>query len=186
MPQEPRKKAVPTPPVIEEAATEEAVVEEDPPPKREEAKELQTRPPEGVEVEFTVLDREKNYRACIAKDGTCYNNLGNVFGYLNFETYEAGSVSEMLLGTCVENHFNNVIQVRDAEDELAGYLDMGTHTIRDHQGATVADFEAAGVLKHPNGSFLGQFEGARGYHSMRELTLYLVMLDPGMLSDIRG
>jgi hypothetical protein len=112
--------------------------------------------------------------------------MGDVIGYLNFESLEAGSVSEMFLGSLVQNKFDNVVQIRDSEDELVAYLDMGTRTIRDRLGGTVADFESGGIVRHSNGSFLGQFEGAKGFHDMRELALYLVLLDPGMCSDICG
>lgn len=155
-------------------------------PVQEKVRDRMYGPPPGIDVAFTVLDREKNYRSCIAKDGTCIDNYGDVFGYLNFDSLEAGSVSENYLGNIVENQFNNVVQVRDEEDELVGYLDMGTRSIKDRSNGTVADFESGGKLKHPNGTYLGEFEGARGYHNMRELTLYLVLLDPGMCSDVSG
>jgi hypothetical protein len=143
-------------------------------------------PPADIDVVFKVIDREKEYRACVATDGTCYNNLGDVIGFLNLDAYEAGSASEMYLGCIVENQFDNVVQVRDYEDELVGYVDLGTHTIRNREGGTVADFESGGIIKHSNGTYLGQFEGARGYHNIRELSLYLMLLDPGMCSDVSG
>jgi len=92
----------------------------------------------------------------------------------------------MYLGCLVENKFDNVCQVRDYDDELVGYLDLGTRTIRDRQGGTVADFQSGGIVKHSNGTYLGQFEGARGFHNMKEMALYLTIIDPGMCSDISG
>ena len=132
------------------------------------------------------MDRDKEYRACIATDGTCINNLGDIFGYINFDTYEAGSVSEQFLGSLSENKFDNVVQILNHEDEIIGYLDLGTHTIRNTQGSTIADFTSGGIIKHVNGTFLGQFEGARAFHEMREISLYLLLIDPGMCSDICG
>jgi hypothetical protein len=128
----------------------------------------------------------KDYRSCVAEDGTCYNNLGDVIGYLNFQELQVGSVSEMFLGDLIENKFDNVCQVRDDEEEVVGYLDLGTRTIRDRQGGTVADFESGGIIKHSNGTYLGQFEGAKGFHDMKEMTLYLLLIDPGMCSDVSG
>jgi hypothetical protein len=177
LPQEPKKKKL----SIAEAP-KEPEVEKAP----ESPKTRSKGPPEGVDVEFLVLDREKEYRACIAQNGACYNNLGDIIGFINFETLEAGSVSEMYLGGVVENKFNNVIQVRDDEDELVGYVDLGTSTIRDRQGGTIADFQSGGIVKHSNGTYLGQFEGARGFHNTRELSLYLMLIDPGMCSDVSG
>jgi hypothetical protein len=63
---------------------------------------------------------------------------------------------------------------------------MGTRSIKNGMGGTVADFGHSGTLTHPNGSYLGEFMGAKAYHNMRELTLYLVLLDPGMCSDVSG
>jgi hypothetical protein len=145
-----------------------------------------TRRTRQLDILFTILDREKEYRSCITKDGTVYNNAGQIIGFVNRDTNEAGSASEMYLGCVVENQFDNVYQVRDAEDELCGWIDMGTASIKDARGGTVVDFQAGGVCKHSNGTYLGQFCGVRGFHEMRVLVLYLVLLDPGMCGDASG
>lgn len=178
-PQEPKKK-------VQQQQQEAAAAPPPQPAAPEPERERMRGPPPGIQVAFTVLDREKEYRSCIATDGTCIDNYGQVFGYLNFDSLEAGSVSENYLGNIVESQFNNVAQVRDEEDDLVGYLDMGTRSVKDRQNATVVDFESGGRLKHPNGTYLGEFEGAKGFHNMRELALYLVLLDPGMCSDVSG
>ena len=53
-------------------------------------------------------------------------------------------------------------------------------------GGTVVDMESGGILKHPNGTYLGQFMGVKGFHEMQLITLYLCLLDPGMCSDVSG
>ncbi|KAH9251552.1 hypothetical protein BASA81_010591 [Batrachochytrium salamandrivorans] len=145
--------------------------------------ELLSEPPSHLKVRFLVLDRYKNYRACITVEGDCYDNRGNILGYLNFASFEAGSKDEDFLGGLIESQFDNVCQVRDDTDEMVAYLDLGTRSIRGLQGNTLVDFDSDGVVKHANGTFLGEFRGAQGYHNMRELTLYLVLLDPGMCAS---
>lgn len=144
---------------------------------------LLSEPPSHLQVKFLVLDRYKNYRACITVEGDCYDNRGSILGYLNFVSYEAGSKDEDFLGGLIESQFDNVCQVRDNTDEMVAYLDLGTRSIRGLQGDTLVDFGSDGVVKHANGTFLGEFQGAQGYHNMRELTLYLVLLDPGMCAS---
>lgn len=40
---------------------------------------------------FCILDRYNDYRAYISPDGTCTNNANQVLGYLNMDSFEAGS-----------------------------------------------------------------------------------------------
>ena len=201
-PQKPRVKAPPAAAAAAAAAEAEAAPAaaaaaapaDDDKPKEDVAAaddddELLTGPPIAPEdVLFSVVDREKNYRSCVAKDGTCTNNRGKVIGYLNFDSHEAGSAEEEYLGAVLENKFDNVYFVKDAADEIAGYIDMGTANIRDAGGSTVADLQVDGVVKHANGTYLGQFRGRefKAFHRMRECALYLMLLDPGMLSDVSG
>jgi hypothetical protein len=155
--------------------------------QQEEEPELLTGPPVPPdEVLFSIIDREKNYRSCIHKDGTVTNNRGQCIGYVNARDMQAGTADEQYLGLVLEDQFNNVYQVRDAADELCGTIDMGTATIRDSVGATVADFQSNGVVKHNNGTYLGQFLGMKDFHHMITQTLYLMLIDPGMLSDVAG
>ena len=168
--------------------------EPEPEPKPEEPPgELLTEPPiPPEEVLLSVMDREKNYRACVAKDGTCTNNRGQVIGFLNLDAGEAGTAGEDFLGNVVESHFDNVYQVRDATEELCGWIDMGTATIRDAAGSTVADVGGDGVIAHANGTYLGVFRLGRAHgarmvrHHLKEIALYVVLIDPGMLSDVAG
>jgi len=183
---------LPTPPP--QAARRPAPAEDEA-PKEEAPKQQEEEPPGELlagppiphdEVLFSVLDREKNYRACVAKDGTCTNNRGQVMGFLNFDTGEAGTADEDFLGCVIENKFDNMYQVRDAVEGLCGWIDMGTATIRDASGSTVADLGPDGVVKHANGTYLGQFVGFRGFHRMKECALYCILIDPGMMSDVSG
>jgi len=69
---------------------------------------------------------------------------------------------------------------------LQSYIDMGTASVKDALGGTVVDLESGGICKHPNGTYLGQFRGVRGFHEMQVMALYLILLDPGMCSDVSG
>jgi hypothetical protein len=192
-PQQPRKKIEkgednthpPPPPPVPTTTTEK---EPEPKQEEQEPQELLTEPPiPPDQVLFSIIDREKNYRSCIAKDGTVTNNRGQIIGYINVVDKQAGSANEEYLGTVLEDRsFNNVYQVRDALDELCGTLDMGTATIRDAAGGTVADFQSNGVVKHSNGTYLGQFLKMKDFHHMIEMCLYLMLIDPGMCSDVAG
>ena len=37
-----------------------------------------------------------------------------------------------------------------------------------------------------NRSFLGEFESFEGYRHMRLISLYLLLIDPGMLNEVEG
>src|SRR5262249_37412714 len=110
--------------------------------EEEEEEQLLTGPPEDADVSFSVIDREKNYRPYVDRSGACYNNRGKCIGYIDFDTCEAGSASEMFLGCVVEQKFDNLYQVYDHAEELVGYIDMGTATIKNGAHATVADVQA--------------------------------------------
>jgi len=213
-PQVPRKKAQEEPkPVVEQIVEEE---EEEKPAEPILVGERMTGPSPEWDVWLTVLDREKDYRSCITKTGEVYNNMGQLIGYVNVESNECGSSNEMFLGCVIDQPYDNMYQVRDSEDDLVGYIDMvgekyifllflkdkcvifsslantklkkkqGTASVKDAMGGSVVDLESGGICKHPNGTYLGQFLGARGFHDMRILALYLCLLDPGMCSDVTG
>ena len=57
-----------------------------PPPKPDPLPRDVVKP--KVDVWINIIDRYKDYRGCIAQDGTCYNAAGEVIGYINFETGE--------------------------------------------------------------------------------------------------
>lgn len=156
--------------------------------EEEEKAERLTGPPEDADVLFSVLDREKGYRSYVDGEGACFNNRGQCIGYINFDTSEAGSASEMFMGVVVEQRFDNVYQVYDHGEELVGYLDMGTATIKNGAHATVADIQATGVVTHPTGAYLGQFVSRHmsTFHHLKAVALYLVLLDPGMLNFVEG
>lgn len=152
-PQEPKKRVAPAaaggvpdkkPEKKKEEKKDEVIVAPPPKQKQEEEEEdpienlpLLVAPPEDVEIHFCVLDREKNFRSYVTKEGECFNNRGQCIGYLNFEASEAGSVSEMFLGRVAEHKFDNLYQVYDHEDDLIGYVDMGTGTIRNGAGVPI-------------------------------------------------
>lgn len=143
--------------------------------------------PEGRPVKFSILDREKDFRAWIEEDGSCFNNMNELIGFINFEDKSAGSVDEMMLGYIQESKFDNVATMFDNDDTVIARIDLGTHVIKNPEGASVVDIEAGGIVKHGgNGTFLGQFVGARGFHSMRDIAVYMVCIDPGMCSDVSG
>ena len=57
-----------------------------------------------------------------------------------------------------------------------------------NKGATVADIGATGIVSHTTGTYLGEFEcrHMKTYHHLKEIALYLVLLDPGMLNNVSG
>ena len=141
-------------------------------------------PPSGVDVLCTILDRYNDYRGYISKEGECVNCLGETIGYINAESMQAGSADENFLGELLEGGSNRP-QILDASDEIGGTVDLGTHAIQDSVGSTVADLDSRGMITGHNGTFLGQFEGF-SFHIMREIAIYLVLVDPGMLSAEEG
>ena len=142
-------------------------------------------PPTGVPIWITITDRDREFRAFITKDGTVVNAMGQTMGYVNANTREVGSASENFLGTVLANKWDNVYQIRGHREQLIGYLDMGTASVKDCQGATVVDLESGGVIKHPNGTYLGQFKGISGFHDMEIIALYLTILDYSMTGMVQ-
>mmetsp|Transcript_1486 Transcript_1486/g.2381 ORF Transcript_1486/g.2381 Transcript_1486/m.2381 type:complete len:212 (-) Transcript_1486:158-793(-) len=145
--------------------------------------EVMDSPPSDADIFVNIKDRFNNYRGYISKDGSCFNNIGNCIGYINMESNEAGSAQEEYLG-CLSQMGNECI-VEDSVDEVAGKLDMGIATISDHHGRTVAELSNNGVCTGHCGTFLGEFEGMT-YKDMKVITLYLVLIDPGMLNEVEG
>eukprot|EP01094_Clydonella_sp_ATCC50884_P016504 TRINITY_DN273_c0_g1_i1.p2 TRINITY_DN273_c0_g1~~TRINITY_DN273_c0_g1_i1.p2 ORF type:complete len:215 (+),score=59.23 TRINITY_DN273_c0_g1_i1:62-646(+) len=141
-------------------------------PKRE----RMNGPPPGADVKFNIRDRYNDWRGYIAGDGSCYNNVGDVIGYI--EGDDAGSVTEDFLGT-----INADNQVSNALDDVVARLDPGRvtiHTVPDDD--LWAEIDNSGCVKAGEDvSYCGQFEGFT-FHDMKIITLYLVLIDPNMLN----
>ena len=133
-----------------------------------------------AEVRLCIRDRANDYRACITEDGTCINNVGEILGYINFDTLEAGAANEEYLG-----HMRSDYVIEDAADVVVGSLDMGLAKVRDHKGSTIADILGTGEVQGHAGTYLGQFEGF-GYQDMQIVALYLLLIDTGMTNEIEG
>lgn len=145
--------------------------------------EVQEAPPSDADVMCSIKDRDNEYRGYISADGACYNNVGHCIGYINVESEEAGSAREEYLGCLRKN--TNVCFIEDALDEVAGTLDLGLASIVDCDGSTVVELSRTGECTGHCGSYLGTFEGM-DYNSMKVIALYLVLIDPGMLNEVRG
>lgn len=57
--------------------------------------------------------------------------------------------------------------------------------IKDGNGKIVGEIEGTGECKGHYGAYLGRFNGF-GYKHMKMITLYLILLDPGMLNEVEG
>ena len=148
-------------------------------------KETFRSPPSEHEVLLNIWDRGNVYRAHITTDGEVYNNQHDIIGYINIEDLEAGSYDEDFLGSCENEEFgDNTATVKDALEEACGSVDLGTCTLRDCAGSTVADIDLRGNVNGHSGLFLGQFEGyklKRG--DLQVVALYLMLIDPGMCTE---
>jgi len=144
-------------------------------------KPLTGPPPEALKDGcMNIWDRDKNWRGYINAEGTCYNNVVDIIGYINQDTGEAGSVDCEYLGRLrsdwvVENNL----------DQKVGSLDSGRAWVRDWQDVTVAEITNAGEVAGHMLSHIGQFHGFN-YHRLNTVALYLLLIDPGMLSEIEG
>ena len=139
--------------------------------------------PAKSEIHLTVIDRFGDYRACIAKDGRVLNARHELIGYVSGN--EAGSVSERYLGRVYATTYDNKYQVWAAtgepapnDESLIAFIDMGTHAVRAPEGSTLFDLEQGGRVRACNGTVLGRFEGARGFHDLETIALYLLLVDP--------
>jgi len=130
------------------------------------------------ECRFNIRDRNNDYRGCITDDGECYNNVGELIGLLN--DTEAGTPDSEYLG-CIRS--DDVIE--DAAERMAGRLDTGKAWIQDAQGTTVCEIRGTGEVFGHSCTYLGQFEPF-SYRDMRTIAMYLLLVDPGMLSEIEG
>jgi len=139
-------------------------------------------PPAGAEVRLIVDDRYSNYRGYIAEDGACYNNRDQLIGYVNDSNGEAGSTELEFLGRSVDAASGDWLEVVDDMEDLCGVVDLGHGYLKDHQHTTVAEVDKRGCVSGHSGSYLGQFHPFT-YHDMKLLGLYLMLIDPGMLSE---
>mmetsp|Transcript_19443 Transcript_19443/g.74646 ORF Transcript_19443/g.74646 Transcript_19443/m.74646 type:complete len:189 (-) Transcript_19443:144-710(-) len=150
---------------------------EAPPPVTKEQPLQRQPPPEAREPgALCIMDRYNDYRAYIAADGAAYNNRGQLLGYIDGD--QVGDPEMGYLGCINADH-----QIENEDDVVIASLDPGTVRVKDEDGLSVASMNNAGQIDGENGTYLGQFEGFT-YHQMRTVALYLVLLDPGMLSCI--
>lgn len=147
--------------------------------------ELRYEPPDGADVMLCIRDRFGEYRGYITSEGECVNNRDKTIGWINREEGTAGSLHEEYLGTCIDQLSGDECVVEDALDERCGSINLGTATIHDNSGSTVAEFEQDGTVVGNHGSGLGKFEGFT-YPEIRTVALYLMLIDPGMLNEIEG
>ena len=113
------------------------------------------------------------------------NNRDKTIGWINREEGTAGSLHEEYLGTCIDQLSGDECVVEDALDDRCGSINLGTATIHDNSGSTVAEFEQDGTVVGNHGSGLGKFEGFT-YPEIRTVALYLMLIDPGMLNESEG
>jgi hypothetical protein len=124
----------------------------------------------------------KEYRGYISEDGTCFNNLNDVIGFIDGDN--AGNVDQEYLGA-VSGRDSHEIEVQDALDERLGTVDLGRAHFKNSAGSTVVEVENSGVVTGHAGTYLGQFEGFT-FHDIKKIALYLFLVDPGMVSEIEG
>ena len=144
-----------------------------------------TGPPADESIQFSVFDRNFEYRSCVTQDGRVLNAYHDLIGYVSGT--EAGSVSEQYLGRVHQTRFDNQYQVWAAaannDEDLVAIIDMGTHTVRYPQGGTAFEIESSGRIRSRNGTHLGQLQGMRGFHDLETIALYLLLIDPTFTCD---
>eukprot|EP00616_Rhizochromulina_sp_CCMP1243_P007250 CAMPEP_0118974352 /NCGR_PEP_ID=MMETSP1173-20130426/11203_1 /TAXON_ID=1034831 /ORGANISM="Rhizochromulina marina cf, Strain CCMP1243" /LENGTH=231 /DNA_ID=CAMNT_0006924071 /DNA_START=27 /DNA_END=722 /DNA_ORIENTATION=- len=170
---------LPTPPAVKPRGEATAAIE-----VTAEA-ELRYEPPDDAEVLLVIKDRYSEYRGYISDQGECVNNRDQTIGFINSEDGTAGSAEEEYLGSIVDQICGNQCVVEDALDERCGMMDLGHATIQDNQGSTIAEISATGKVTGNQGSQLGDFEGFTFTH-LRVVSLYLMLVDPGMLNEVEG
>ncbi|KAL6063443.1 Phospholipid scramblase [Balamuthia mandrillaris] len=127
---------------------------------------------------LNILDRCRDPRSYIAKDGTCKDAYGTVIGYVNDEG-QVGGPDKSYWGCITEDI------IYDKDDKQIGELDPGRAYVKDVNGNTIAELENSGDCKGHDGSFIGQFVGFT-YHDMQTIALYLLIIDVGMYNTIEG
>eukprot|EP00013_Stygamoeba_regulata_P024801 CAMPEP_0177659996 /NCGR_PEP_ID=MMETSP0447-20121125/17762_1 /TAXON_ID=0 /ORGANISM="Stygamoeba regulata, Strain BSH-02190019" /LENGTH=184 /DNA_ID=CAMNT_0019164947 /DNA_START=63 /DNA_END=617 /DNA_ORIENTATION=- len=105
-----------------------------------------------------IRDRENDYRGYIAPDGTCYNNMGDIIGYINVDTNEAGAITEEYLGCLKRGSWEDEMTCEDDMETVVGTLDRGKATLKNADGSTMCQMNGAGECKGNAGTYLGQFE----------------------------
>lgn len=149
--------------------------------------ELLEAPPGGADVLCAIRDRDGNYRGFIARDGECRNNRNGLLGFIDGESGQCGTADEEYLGRAsAESAFNDAdCVIEDALDEKCGSLDRGTGYLKDADGRIVAELGPNGSCAGHAGTYLGEFEGY-SHGEMTVVALYLMLIDPGMLSEVEG
>lgn len=136
------------------------------------------------EIQFCVYDRVGNYRSCFCLDGSVRNNRDELLGYLNLETLQAGSASEDFLGELLsESPSEDELCARGPFDEFCAVVDLSKARLADRANSTLAEFTRMGEVISNDGLRLGRFEPFT-YNDVRTAALYLLFLDPGMLSPV--
>ena len=144
------------------------------------AGKLQHGPPHGSLV--VVTDRYGEYRAAIDVEGTVVNNRSQVLGFINFAERSAGSASEALLGQAQDQLSGDEVDISDASGVSVGCVHLGSGLIRDTTGSTVAEVRRDGSIQSSLGSNLGALTPFM-YGDLRSTaSLFLLLIDPGMLS----
>jgi len=145
---------------------------------------LITTPPDAAleSGALNILDRNHDYRGYISVDGTCFNNRGKIIGYVSDS--EAGSSDEQFLGE-LKVQMPDLCFLFDDKNNRVGELDLGKTTIKDENDVTVCEINNAGECYGNKSTFLGQFEGMT-YHDMKKISLYLLLIDIGMLNEVEG
>ena len=147
--------------------------------------------PRGAGV-YVVRDRYGEYRACVdevtgvvtsnRKDG-CRGSGGRaLLGHVNAAEGTCGSREAELLGAAAVSMAGDEVVVEDASGQVAGTVHLGKGTVTDAAGTTLAEVRRDGTLHGPEGSVLGSFEPFTFGALRSSLALYLVLLDPGLLS----
>lgn len=144
-----------------------------------------TKKPE-TKIWCNVLDRYKDYRGCIAEDGTCYNSAGEIIGYMDLNSGEAGSVDSEYLGKVQKSPCGFEFMIEDDLGQHLAFMNRGNGYIKDANESTIVELGKTGEVHGHMGSFLGQFEGIVGYHDMEWIALWMIIIDPGMINEVEG
>ena len=146
------------------------------------AKPRLSAPAEAAGVVFAVDGRDGDYRAVVLDDGTVKNNRGEVLGFLNEETLQAGSADERFLGDLAfESAQRASMAARDADDALVATLKLDTASLVDAGGSTFAAISASGHVTGDRGQTLATIHPF-DYAKQTQVALYVLFLDPGLTS----
>lgn len=135
-----------------------------------------------TKYELLVIDRQGNYRGYVDQKGTFFNSRDETIGFLNMEANTAGSIDDEFLGCVQDQVVGDECVIENSSGDSIAILHLGSSRILDNQGSTVVEFEPSGKFCGNFGSSLGQLDGF-SYKNIRVAALYLLFIDPGMLSE---